>query len=52
MSHDVQIVKIGPSIFCTTDPFTQPQKSYALQCFNRPDSPKKCSFPRGHLHTM
>jgi len=25
MSYDIEIVKIGPPVFCTARPFTQPQ---------------------------
>jgi len=41
-SYHVQIIKVSPPIFCTAHSFTQPPKSYALQCF---------SICAGMLHT-
>ena len=34
MSYHIYILKIGPVVFFTAHSFTQPPKSYALQCFS------------------
>jgi len=45
MSYDVQIVKIGPPVFCTAQPFTQPPKSYTLQCLSVGQTLAKVPIP-------